>query len=138
MRQGPAFMALVSPAVIKEVTSAVVTYEEIGGAMVHAEISGTCDLVVQSDEEGIARCKKLLSYLPSNWREKPPVIDLDDSPDRREEELLDIVPSDLHQGYNMHRLISLIVDQGDFFELKQLYAPNVITGLARMEAKVLG
>ena len=138
MRRGPAFMALVSPAVIKEVTGAEVTYEEIGGALVHAEVSGTCDLVVESDAEGIAQCRKLLSYLPSNWREKPPLIDLGDDPDRRAEELLELVPFDLAQGYDMRRLISLLIDKGDFFEVKQLYAPNVITGFARLGGQSVG
>ena len=138
MRRGPAFMALVSPAVIKEVTGAEVTYEEIGGALVHAEVSGTCDMMVENDEEGIAQCRKLLSYLPSNCRKRPPVIDLGDDPDRREEELLDLVPFDLVQGYDMRRLISLIVDKGEFFEIKKLYAPNVIIGFARLSGQSVG
>jgi len=138
MRQGPAYMALVSPTVIKEVTGAQVTYEEIGSAMVHAGVSGTCDLVVESDEEGLDRCRKLLSYLPSNWKEKPPFIDLGDDPERREDELLDLVPLDSSQGYDMHHLISLVVDGGEFFEIKPLYAQNVITGFARLAGQSVG
>ncbi len=138
MREGPGFMALASPPVIKAVTGAVVTNEEIGGAMMHAKISGTCDMVVQSDEEGIAVCRKMLGYWPSNWQEKPPLGALSDSPDRQEEELLDIVPFDLGKGYDMHRLISLLVDQGDYLEIKALYAPNIFTCFARMGGQSVG
>lgn len=138
MRRGPAFMALISPTVIKEVTGADVTYEEVGGALVHGEVSGTCDLVVESDEEGLERGRKLLSFLPSSWRERPPLVDTGDDPNRREEELLDLVPLDLSQEYDMHRLISLIVDNADFFEIKPLYAKNVIVGFARLAGQSVG
>ncbi len=138
MRRGPAFMALISPTVIKEITGEVVTYEEIGGAMLHAEISGTCDLIVESDEEGLEKAKKILSFLPSNWREKPPVIVTGDNPNRRDEELLNLIPFDLSQGYDMHQLISRIVDDGDFFEIKPLFAKNAIIGFARLGGQSVG
>ncbi len=138
MRRGPAFMALISPTVIKEVTGAEVTYEEIGGATVHGEISGTCDLIVDSDEEGLEKAKKILSFLPSNWREKPPVIVTGDDPNRRDEELLNLIPFDLSQGYDMYQLISRIVDDGDFFEIKPLYAKNAIIGFARLGGQSVG
>lgn len=139
MRHGPAcHLALMSPDVIKEVTGEEVTYEEIGGALIHAEISGTCDIMVESDEEGLQACRKLLSYLPSNWKEKPPIVDLGDDPNRRDEELLDMVPLDLHEGYDMHQLISRLVDKGEFLELKQLYAKNAIIGFARLGGRPVG
>jgi acetyl-CoA carboxylase carboxyltransferase component len=139
MRRGAdAHMALISPGVIKEVTGAEVTYEEIGGAKVHSEVSGTCDLVVDSDEEGLEKGKKLLSFLPSNWREKPPVVDTGDDPERRDEELLDLVPLDLSQEYDMYQLISRIVDNGDFFEIKPVYAKNAIIGFARLGGQSVG
>ncbi|NLG33203.1 MAG: methylmalonyl-CoA carboxyltransferase, partial [Syntrophomonadaceae bacterium] len=138
MRQGPGFMALASPPVIKAATGAEVTNEQIGGAMMHATISGTCDKVVNSDEEGIDFCKKLLSYWPSNWKQQPPLKTLNDSPDREEEELLDIVPFDLDKSYDMHRIIALLVDEGEYLEVKSLYAPSIITCFARMGGHSVG
>ena len=138
MRRGPAYMSLVSPSVIKEVTYEEVTQEEIGGALLHAEVSGTNDLVVESDEEGIEVCRKLLSFLPLNNRQKPPVIKTGDPPERRNEALLELIPTDLSQGYDMHQVISQVVDNGDFFELKPLYAKNVIIGFARLDGQTVG
>lgn len=138
MREGPGFMALASPPVIKTATGADVTNEEIGGAMMHATISGTCDRVVQSDEEGVAFCRKLLSYWPSNWKEKPPSGSLQDPPGRQEEELLDVVPFASDQGYDMHRVVSLLVDEGEYLETKALYAPAIITCFARLGGHSVG
>ncbi len=138
MREGTAFACLASPPVIKTVSGVDVTSEELGGAMVHAKITGMCDKVVQSDEESMLFCKKLLSYWPSNWREKPPVIDLNDSPYRRDERLLDIVPFDLTQGYEMRNLIAMLVDRGEFVETKELYATSIITGFARIGGQSVG
>ncbi|MDY7019031.1 MAG: acyl-CoA carboxylase subunit beta [Chloroflexota bacterium] len=132
MRRSPAvFMSLASPPVIREVTGVEVGYQEIGGTMLHAEVSGTCDIVVDSDEEGLEKCRKLLGFLPSNWKEKPPVIDTGDSPGRKEE-FSDLVPIQLSQGYDMHKIISRIVDNGDLLEIKSLYAKNVIVCFARL------
>ena len=139
MRRSPAvFMSLASPPVIKQVTGIDVTYEEIGGAMLHAQVSGTCDVVVDSDEEGLQQCRRLLGFLPANWKEKPLIIDSGDSPSRRSEELLSIVPADLSLGYDMHQVISLIVDDGDMLEIKSLYARNIITGFSRLGGHSVG
>ncbi len=138
MREETSYACLASPPVIKTVSGIDVSIEELGGAMVHAKITGTCDKVVQSDEEGMLFCRKLLNYWPSNWRENPPVIDLDDSPYRREEKLLDIVPFDLTQGYEMRDLITMLVDRGEFTETKEFYAPSIITGFARIGGQSVG
>lgn len=138
MRKGPAFMSLISPMVVKELTGAEVTYEEIGGAMLHAEISGTCDLAVDSDEEGILKCRELLSFLPSNWKEKPPVVDTGDDPNRREDALLDVVPWDLSAAYDIRNVISLVVDNGHFFETKPDYAKNAVVGFSRLAGQTVG
>jgi acetyl-CoA carboxylase carboxyltransferase component len=132
------FMALASPPVIKEVTGAEVTYQEIGGAMLHAEISGICDLVVDEDEEAIAHCRKMLGFFPSNWMEKPPVVETRDDPNRKDEELLDLVPFDLSAGYDMKDVILRLVDDRDFFEIKPLFAGNVIIGFARLNGQSVG
>lgn len=138
MRRGPAYMSLVSPSVIKEVTFVEVTQEEIGGALLHAEVSGTNDLVVESEDEGIEICRKLLGFLPLNNRQKPPVVKTGDPPDRRNEALLDLIPADPSQGYDMHQVISQIIDSEDFLELKPLYAKNVIIGFARLDGQTVG
>lgn len=138
MRQGPSFMSLVSPSVIKEVTYVEVTQEEIGGAMLHAKVSGTCDLMVQSDEEGLEKCRRLLGYLPLNNKASVPVRKTGDDPWRRDEELLGFVPDDPEKSYNMHSLIAHIVDRGSFFEIKPLYARNIVTGFARLDGQPVG
>jgi Acetyl-CoA carboxylase, carboxyltransferase component (subunits alpha and beta) len=138
MREGNSYACLASPPVIKTITGLDVTVEELGGAMVHAKITGTCDKVVKSDEESMRFCRKLLSYWPPNWREKPPTIDMGDSPYRRDEGLLDIVPGDLTKGYDMHKLIAMLVDQGEFTETKEQYAPSIITGFARIGGQSIG
>ena len=138
MRRSPnVFMSLVSPPVIKEVVSEDVTYDEIGSAQVHAEITGTSDLVVDTDEEGVEKVKELFGLLPSNWKEKPPVVENDDPVDRRDKELLDISLLDREER-DMHEIIQRVVDNGYFFELKPLYAKNIITGFARMDGHTVG
>ena len=132
------FMALVSPPVIKEVSGAEVTYQEIGGAMLHAKVSGICDLVTKTDEEAVRNCRRLLSYFPSNWKEKPPVIPTTDDINRRDQELLDMVPFELTLGYDVRMVIRCLVDDGDFFEIKPLYADNVIIGFARLNGLSVG
>lgn len=129
---------LASPPAIKAVTGQSVTMDELGGPKVHSEISGICDKVVNSDEESIDYCKKLLSYWPSNWTEKPPIVDMGDSPYRRDEGLLDIVPYDLNEGYDMRELISMLVDRGEFVETKAVYAPSIITCFARIGGRSVG
>jgi len=132
------YMSLVSPSVIKEATHVEVTQEEIGGALLHAEVSGTCDIVVENDEEGLERCRQLLSLLPSNNEDKPPIVKTGDDANRRDQELLSIVPTDLSQGYDMREIIRRTIDNGQFFEIKPLYAKNVITGFARVDGKTAG
>jgi len=132
------YMSLSSPSVIKEVTYAEVTQEDIGGALLHAEVSGTCDLVVETEEESFEKCRKLLSFLPSNNLEKPPIVITGDDPDRRDEDLLDLVPESPSQEYDMYQVITRIVDNGDFFEIKPLYAKNIIVGFARLDRQSVG
>jgi len=138
MRRSPnVFMSLVSPPVIKEVVSEDVTYDEIGSAQVHAEITGTSALVVDTDEEGIERVKELISLLPSNWKEKPPVVENDDPVDRRDKELLDISLMDRKER-DMYEIIQRVVDNGYLLELKPLFAKNIIIGFSRVDGRTVG
>ncbi len=137
-RRGRSFMSVASPALLKAVTFKNVTQEEIGGALLHATTTGSCDILVESDEEAIEKCRNLLGYLPSNWREKPPVVEDGDDPRRRDETLEEFLPRDKAQPLDIYRLISSIVDHGIFFEIGALWAPNLITGYARMAGQTVG
>ncbi len=138
MRKGISYMSVASPQLLKTVTFADVTQEEIGGAEMHATITGSNDFLVDSDEEAIVACRQLLSYLPLNHKEKPPVVDTGDDPDRRDRELLEIVPADLSKPYDMHEVISRVVDKDQFLETQALYAKSMITGFGRLNGKTVG
>jgi acetyl-CoA carboxylase carboxyltransferase component len=100
--------------------------------------SGQCDLVADSDEDAIAKLKILLSYLPQNCWQKPVPIETKDDPQRTEEDLLDIMPDDPKFTYDIHEIITRIVDNGEFFELKEDFAPHLVTGFARFDGQVAG
>ena len=112
--------------------------EELGEAWMHAKKTGCDDVFAENDDDCLQKCRQLLSYLPQNNREKPPFIDTRDDPNRREEELLELVPTDEAKPFDMYRLISLIVDNGEFFEIKHYWAANLIVGLARLGGQVAG
>jgi acetyl-CoA carboxylase carboxyltransferase component len=137
-RKGTSQMAVASPQLLKAVTFKDVTWEEIGGALMHATTAGTCDVFAESDEEALSKCRQLLTYLPSNWKETPPVVPSGDDPNRKEESLLGIAPADPSKPYDIHQVISLLTDKGDFFELQGLYAKNIVIGLARLDGQVVG
>jgi acetyl-CoA carboxylase carboxyltransferase component len=104
----------------------------------HATITGSCDILAESDEEALQKCRELLGFLPSNWEEKPPAVAAGEDPARRDEKLADLVPRGGSPPLEMHRLISSIVDNGEFFEIAKLWAPNLITGYARMAGMTVG
>ncbi|MDO8568727.1 MAG: carboxyl transferase domain-containing protein, partial [Dehalococcoidales bacterium] len=137
-RKETSFMSLASPALLKSVTFVDVTQDEIGGAVLHATTTGSCDLLAETDEEALAKCRQLLGFLPSNWREKPPFFDCGDAPNRREERLLEVVPGDPSKAYDIHQVISLLVDKGDFFELAAMHAGNMVIGYARLAGQPVG
>lgn len=122
-------------------TAAVTTAEdisEIGGADYHMRYSGSCHFAVDDDKEAVEMVKKLLSYLPSHNEERPPAVEPTDDPHRREEKLLDILPKDPRRSYDMHDIINLIVDNGEFLEVQKDYAKNSIVGFARFNGQVCG
>jgi acetyl-CoA carboxylase carboxyltransferase component len=138
MTRGTSFMYIAGPALTKSVTSKDYTEEELGGPDVHAKISGCCDLVGENDEATIQKCKALLSYLPSNNREKPLYRDPSDNPFREVPELEEIVPGNEKRPYNMYEVIKKIVDDEIFFELKPDYAKQIITGFGRVGGYAVG
>ncbi len=111
---------------------------KIGSADYHMELSGTCDYVGKDDEASILRCRELLQYLPQNYQEKPPTCDCTDDSNREVSELTDLIPDDFHQVYDMHEVISLIVDDGTYLEIKEKYAQQLITCFARFNGEVVG
>jgi acetyl-CoA carboxylase carboxyltransferase component len=131
-------MFITGPLVIKEVTGQEVGSQELGGARVHGQVSGVADFVGQNDLDCLAKVKKLLSYLPSCYTQRAPVNPSRDDPERCEEGLIEILPPSPKKVYDMRRVISLIVDHGEFFEVKGGFARNMVTGLARMNGKPVG
>ena len=111
---------------------------DAGSAEFHMEKSGQCDLIADSDEESIELAKRLLEFMPQNCWEKPGVIESNDDPERKEEALLDVMPDDPKFTYDIHEVIELIVDNGEFFELKEDFAPNMVTGFARFDGMAAG
>lgn len=112
--------------------------KEVGNADYHMVHSGTCDVVGANDRETIEKTRALLSYLPSNYREKPPVKETSDDPNREVSDLIKIVPDNFDEKYNMHEVIKLLVDDGEYYEIKDEYAKNIITCFCRMGGQVVG
>ncbi|MCP4752832.1 MAG: propionyl-CoA carboxylase, partial [Proteobacteria bacterium] len=112
--------------------------DEAGTADFHMEKAGQCDFVAASDEEAIEIAKKLFDFLPQNCWNKPAAIECTDDPERGEEALLTIMPDDPKFTYDIHEIIELIVDNGEFFEIKEDFAPNLVVGFARFDGMVAG
>lgn len=124
--------------VVKAVTGEEVSLEELGGAVVNATKSGNCHFVYETEVECFQQVRRLLSFLPQSYKEKPPSVDTNDDPDRTDEELLRIVSVNPAQPYDMKRIIAKIVDNGDFLEVHQRFAPNFIVGFARLDGQSVG
>ena len=138
MVKGQSHMVITGPAIIREVTGEDISLEELGGAKVHSEITGQAHLVAESDQECIEIIKKLLSYLPSNNEEHPPVVESTDDPARVDDTLVEMVPADFKKSYDMRRVILRVVDQEDFYEIQPRYATNIIIGFARLDGNTVG
>ncbi|MBN1849591.1 MAG: acyl-CoA carboxylase subunit beta [Deltaproteobacteria bacterium] len=131
-------MFITGPAMVKTVIGEDISFEDLGGAKVHCQLSGVADGRFSSDRECLDKIKELLGYLPSNADETPPDHEMADKADRMNEDLMDIVPESPKRSYDMHRVIYSIVDQGRFFEIKPEFAGEIIVGFARMDNKVVG
>ena len=138
MTKGTSQMFITGPEVIKSVTGEVVTHEELGGASTHATQSGVCHFAIEGEEECLQEVRRLFSFLPLNNMEEPPVMETGDDPDRRDEDLLHVVPDDSSKAYDMREVIYRIVDAGDFMEVHEQYAQNMIVGFARMLGSTVG
>ena len=131
-------MFVTGPEVIKAVNKEDVTFEELGGAESHASISGVAHFVGQDEPHTLDMVKELLSYLPSSNMEKPPSLPSEDPFDRIEDKLNEIVPVNPNKPYNIKELISLVVDDGRFFEVHENYACNLVVGYARLGGRSVG
>ena len=136
MVEGNASMYLGSPRMAEEVIGEKVTLEEMGGARLHCDISGSGDLAVSDDEAAIEAARAYLSYFPSNWRSPPEPIDA--SAPGYGGSLSSFVPEDEGAAFDMFGLLAGVVDAASMFELKPTFAPELITGLARVEGRVVG
>ncbi|MBK7915532.1 MAG: acyl-CoA carboxylase subunit beta [Chloroflexi bacterium] len=132
------FMFITGPDVVKSVMQENVSLEDLGGGMIHSHESGVCHFLTQDDRTCLNRARQLLSYLPSNNKEDPPYIQPVDDPHRLCPELEKIVPTDPHKPYDVHQVITSIVDDGAFFEVHQLWAENMVVGFARLNGWVIG
>jgi acetyl-CoA carboxylase carboxyltransferase component len=136
MVEGNASMYLGSPRMAEEVIGESVTLEEMGGARMHATVSGCGDNLVSTDAEAIDLARLYLAYLPRCFREEPPPAE-DWAPPATALSA-GLVPDDERQGYDMHRFLERLVDDGSFFEVKPLYAPEVVVGFGRLEGNTVG
>ena len=135
MVEGNASMYLGSPRMAEVVIGEIVTLEEMGGARMHATVSGCGDNLAQSDEEAIALAKQHFSYVPINWQTEPPVVE----PAAPERMLTaGMIPEEPSRGYDIHTVIRALIDEGSFFELKPLFAPELVTGFASLDGRSVG
>ncbi|NJD58765.1 MAG: acyl-CoA carboxylase subunit beta [Anaerolineae bacterium] len=132
------YMFITGPDVVKAVTHEEVTFEELGGADVHSEISGVCHLAADSEPDALYLIRKLLSYIPQNNMEDPPFLSIDDDPLRMEEKLNSIIPDDPSKPYDIKDAIRMIVDGNQFFEIQEMYAQNIVIGFARLGGHSVG
>jgi acetyl-CoA carboxylase carboxyltransferase component len=131
-------MFLTGPKVVKSVTGEDVTQDQLGGAQVHATKSSVAHFTSETEEEGIMKIRKLFSYLPSNNMEEAPMVECNDSIHRMEDRLNTIIPDNANKPYDVKDIIHDIVDNREFFEVHEAYAPNIVVGFARFNGRVVG
>jgi len=135
MVEGNASMYLGSPRMAEMVIGEITTLEEMGGARMHATVSGSGDNLAVDDADAIAQAQAYFSYMPTRWREQPPQY-LSEGPAQTLH--ADVVPAEETQGYDMHDVIDGIIDQDSFFEMKPLFAPELVVGFGRLDGRPTG
>ena len=131
-------MFITGPAVIKSVTAEEVTAEQLGGAMTHNSTSGVAHFAAENEEDCIEQIRYLLSFLPSNNLEDAPIVETNDDPSRMDESLNTLLPDNPNMPYDMKDVITSLVDNGEFYEVHEHYAKNIITCFARFGGKSVG
>ena len=131
-------MFITGPAVIKSVTAEEVTAEALGGAMTHNSVSGVAHFAAENEDDCIEQIRYLLSFLPSNNMDDAPIVETGDDPSRMDESLNTVIPDNPNAPYNMKDVIRSIVDNGEFYEVHQYFATNIITCFARFDGRSVG
>ncbi len=132
------YMFVTGPDVVRTVTNEVVTAEELGGAQTHTSKSSVADAAFEDDIEALAEVRRLIDFLPLSNREKPPVRPFFDDPGRIEPSLDTLIPANPNAPYDMKELILKIADEGDFYEIQEAFARNIVTGFIRLEGSTVG
>ncbi|MFQ5552990.1 MAG: acyl-CoA carboxylase subunit beta, partial [Thermoplasmata archaeon] len=132
------YMFVTGPDVVKAVTGEEVSFQELGGAGTHNERSGVAHFAAESEDEALYTVRRLLSYLPPNNMEDPPVLDTGDPLDRKDPDLTAVVPEDPEKPYDMRDVILKCVDGGDFLEVQEHWAQNIVVGFARLDGHPVG
>lgn len=138
MVKGTSHMFITGPDVIRAVTGEEVTFEQLGGAMSHNQKSGVAHFAAENEEHCIELIKTLLSYLPQNNLDDPPRIETGDDPNRMDEELTKIVPAESDKPYDMKEVILRVIDNGEFLEIHEHWARNIVVGFARLDGYSVG
>ena len=138
MVKDTSYMFVTGPDVVKTVTNEEVTAEELGGASVHTVKSSIADKGYENDVEAMLQMRRLMDFLPANNLADVPQLPTKDCPDRVEMSLDSLIPENPNQPYDMHELITKVVDEGDFFEIQEKFAANIICGFGRVEGQTVG
>ncbi|MGH7753991.1 MAG: acyl-CoA carboxylase subunit beta, partial [Gemmatimonadales bacterium] len=138
MVRGLSHMFVTGPTVVKTVTHEDVTFDTLGGADVHGATSGVAHFVHDTEVDSLTAIRRLMNFLPSNNLDQPPIRPSADPSDRRDEELLGIVPDNPNKPYDMHDVLRRVVDDGEFFEVHREFAGNLLVGFARLGGRPVG
>ena len=138
MVRDSSYMFVTGPDVVKTVTNEVVTAEELGGAKTHTSKSSVADGAFENDVEALMEVRRLIDFLPASNREKPPVRPYFDAHDRTEHSLDTLIPPNPNTPYDMKELILKVADEGDFYEIQENFARNILTGFIRLEGSTVG
>jgi propionyl-CoA carboxylase beta chain len=138
MVKNTSYMFVTGPNVVKTVTHEDVSFEDLGGAVTHASKSGVAHFAAENEIECIETIKKILSYIPSNNADDPPMAETGDDPNRMDPRLDSVVPDNPNKPYDMKEVIRSVVDQGEFLEVHELYAANIVVGFARLGGRSVG
>jgi propionyl-CoA carboxylase beta chain len=132
------YMFITGPDVVKAVMHEEVSFDELGGGLMHSQESGVSHFLAHDDRACLGKVRELLTYLPSNNLDDPPYRPPLDDPERRCPELRDIVPTDPHQPYDVRKVIAALADDGRFLEVHELFAQNLVVAFARLDGRVVG
>ncbi len=138
MVKDSSYMFVTGPEVVKTVTNEVVTQEELGGAITHTTKTSVADLAYENDVEALLATRRFFDFLPLSNREEGPTLPTSDPWDRLEDSLDTLIPDNANQPYDMHEVITKVLDEGDFFEIQPAHAANIICGFGRVEGRTVG